>query len=155
MDDRKNPQKFVPKSYNRSDDWAISKVKEHLINNGYTVIPKETEDYSLDIKAVKNGLVEYYECETKTGYTFTGKQDFKFSTVSFLARKRKWAETGFWYIIVCRETLAYVKCHSSVIFKEEYLEVLDINSQERRGKDTFYRVPKNLCEWGKLEIQAK
>jgi hypothetical protein len=153
-DDRKAPQKFVKKSYDRSDDWAVSKVKEHLSNNGYTVIPKESEDYELDIKAVKNAVTEYYECETKTGYTFTSERDFRFSTLSFLARKKKWADIGFWYIIVCRETLAYAKCHSNVIFQDKYMEVLDINSQERKGKDTFYRVPKNLCEWGKLQIAS-
>ncbi len=150
MDGRKTPHKFVQKSYDRSDQWALTKVKEHLIKNGFTIIEKETEDYELDLKVMKNNLVEYYECETKTGYRFTGQENFRFATVSFLARKKKWEKIGFWYIIVCRETLAYVKCHSSIIFQEKYLEQLNIDSQERRGKDTFYRVPKDLCEWSNL-----
>jgi hypothetical protein len=151
MDNRKIPYKFVKQSYDRSDQWAIAKVKEHLVKNGYEIVEKGAEDYDLDIKAVKDGLVEYYECETKTGYSFTGRDDFSFATVSFLARKKKWAEVGFWYLIVCRETLAYIKCHSAVIFQDKFIEQLDINSQERRGVDTFYRVPKNLCEWSNLK----
>jgi hypothetical protein len=150
MDNRKIPYKFVKNSYDRSDQWAITKVKEHLIQNGYEIINKITEDYDLDIKAVKDEVVDYFECETKTGYSFTGRDDFRFQTVSFLARKRKWADVGFWYLIVCRETLAYVKCHSTVIFQDKFLEKLDIDSQERRGIDTFYRVPKDLCEWSNL-----
>ena len=118
--------------------------------NGFTIIEKATEDYELDLKVIKNDLTEYYECETKTGYKFTSQSDFRFSTVSFLARKKKWAKIGFWYIIVCRETLAYVKCHSDTIFQEKYLEQLNIDSQERRGADTFYRVPKDLCVWSNI-----
>jgi hypothetical protein len=70
--------------------------------------------------------------------------------VSFLARKKKWAEIGFWYIIVCRETLAYVKCHSQTIYQDKFQEKLKIDSKERQGMDTFYRVPKDLCEWSKI-----
>jgi len=150
MDERKEPSKFVKKSYDRSDHWAISKVKEHLVNSGYTVIEKDAEDYELDIKATKDDIVHYFECETKTGYSFTGAKDFRFPTVSFLARKKKWAEIGFWYVIVCRETLAYVKCHSQTIYQDKFQEKLKIDSKERQGMDTFYRVPKDLCEWSKI-----
>lgn len=148
--EKKEPYRFVKKSYDRSDQWAISKVKEHLINNGYSIPEKGMEDYGLDIKAIKEGVVHYFECETKTGYPFTGADDFKFSTVSFLARKKKWAPVGFWYVIVCRETLAYVKCHSEIIYRDEFLEELEIDSKERQGTDAFYRVPKELCEWSNL-----
>jgi hypothetical protein len=150
MDERKEPSKFVKKSYDRSDHWAISKVKEHLVSSGYTIIEKNAEDYELDIKATKSDIAHYFECETKTGYSFTGKNDFSFPTVSFLARKKKWAEIGFWYIIVCRETLAYVKCHSQTIYQGKFQEKLKIDSRERQGSDTFYRVPKDLCEWSKI-----
>ena len=89
MDNRKTPAVFVKKSYDRSDQWAISKVKDHLIKNGYRVIEKEAEDYEVDIKAIKDNVVIHCECETKTGYQFTDRANFKFPTVSFLARKKK------------------------------------------------------------------
>src|SRR6478736_7839286 len=140
MDKRREPYKFVKKSYDRSDQWAITKVKEHLAGSGFTVIEKDREDYELDIKAIKHDVVYYFECETKTEYSFTGAKDFRFPTVSFLARKKKWAEIGFWYVIVCRETLAFVKCHSQIIYQDEFQEKLKIDSKERQGMDTFYRV---------------
>lgn len=147
MKDRREPKRFVKSSYNRSNEWALSRFKKHLIKNGYSIIEKEQEDYELDIKAVKGNLIEFYECETKTGYPFHNQDDFKFSTVSFLARKKKWVDVGFWYVIICRETSAYLKCHSNVIFKDDYFELLNITSQKRMGPDEFYRVPKHLCEW--------
>lgn len=141
---------FLQESYDKNNDWAISKVIYYLEKNGYHVIPK-VEDYSIDIEAVKNGKKEYFECEVKTGYQFTSKEDFRFSTVSFLGRKRKWADIGFWYIIICRETQAFVKCHSDVIFQDKYRQTIELkNSWSRGGHDTFYRVPKDLCEWGRI-----
>jgi hypothetical protein len=67
MDERKEPYKFVKKSYDRSDHWAVSTVKEHLVNSGYTVIEKDSEDYELDIKATKDDIVHYFECERRQG----------------------------------------------------------------------------------------
>lgn len=144
--DRKAPQKFVRASYSRSNAWAIEVVKEFLLSQSYNIHSKQ-EDYGPDIKAEKNSVIEYFEVETKTNYTFTNQENFKFPTVSFLARKEKWKDIGFWYVIVCRETRACIKCHSSVIYQEQFKEKLKINSKERLGTDTFYRVPKELCEW--------
>ena len=150
-DKRRKPQKFVPKSYARSDDWAISKIKDFLIKKGYELKDKETEDFEIDITAEKDGRIEYFEVETKTGYSFKDENTFRFETVSFLARKKKWAPLDFWYVIVCRETLAFLMCNSNEIFQDQYLEVLNIDSAERKGKDYFYRVPKNKCHWYKLD----
>lgn len=144
--ERKLPQKFVPASYERSNAWAIERVQKYLIQQGHTILPKE-EDYGLDIKAIKDSTTEFYEVETKTDYTFTHEGDFKFDTVSFLARKQKWKDIGFWYMIVCRETCACIKCNSSIIFQEKFKQQIKINSKERFGQDEFYRVPKHLCEW--------
>ncbi len=150
MDRRKSPEKFVPSSYHRSDSWAIEAVKTHLMAQGYSIYEKHKEDFGPDILASLDGTIELFECETKTGYSFTGMEDFRFDTVSFLGRKKKWADLGFWYLIVCRETGAYVQCHSSEIFQPQYLSTLQLDSQERKGDDSFYRVPKTKCTWGKL-----
>jgi hypothetical protein len=75
---------------------------------------------------------------------------FPFPTVSFLARKKKWKDIGFWYIIVCKETNYALVANSNDIFKDEYLETLNINTEERQGKDYFYRVPKNKCKFFKI-----
>jgi len=147
---KKQPKAFVKESYNRSNDWGINKIKEYLISAGYKIQEKEKEDYKVDITAEKNGKDHYFEVETKTGYPFTGKSDFKFETVSFLARKKKWADIGFWYIIVCKETNAFVMCNSQVIYQEKHLTQLEIDSAERKGTDYFYRVPKKDCHWYKI-----
>lgn len=88
MDNRKQPSKFVPKSYKRSDKWGITKIKEFLIEEGYTIKDKKIEDYGIDIEAEKDGKIFYFEIETKTGYPFNDVNDFKFNTVSFLGRKK-------------------------------------------------------------------
>lgn len=149
-DKRRKPQKFVPNSYARSDDWAISRVKAFLTAKGYVINEKKFEDFDIDITAVKDGKVESFEVETKTGYSFSDEATFPFETVSFLARKKKWASYGFWYVIVCRETLAFLMCNSKDIYQKKYLEILNIDSAERKGRDYFYRVPKNKCHWYKL-----
>lgn len=143
-----DPSKFNKTSYDLSDQWAISRVTKWLIQNEYTIIPKEKEDYWIDITAEKNGIREFYECETKAGYPFTCMEDFKFDTVSFLARKEKWKDVGFYYFIICRETEAYVYCHSSIIFRDQYREKINVHGTYRKGIDHFYRVPKDLCVWG-------
>jgi hypothetical protein len=91
-----------------------------------------------------------FEAEVKTGRSFTTMDTFPFPTVSFLARKKKWKDIGFWYIIVCKETNYALVANSNDIFKDEYLETLNINTEERQGKDYFYRVPKNKCKFFKI-----
>lgn len=61
MDNREQPSKFVPKSYKRSNNWGITKIKEFLIEKGYTIKDKKIEDYDLDIEAEKDGKVFYFE----------------------------------------------------------------------------------------------
>ena len=142
---------FLQGSYDKNDEWGKSKVKQYLLDNGYFIESKISEDYGLDIKAEKNGKIEYFEAEVKTGYPFTCQEDFRYDTVSFLARKSKWSNLGFWYFIVCRETSAFVKCHSSVIFQDKFYKTIPLkNKWSRGGSDNFYHVPKDLCEWGTI-----
>ena len=147
---KKSPHIFVSESYNRSDDWAISKIKEYIISKGYEVKKKDSEDFSVDIIAKKNNKIQFFEVETKTGYTFSDEDSFSFDTVSFLGRKKKWAHRGFLYVIICRETGAFLICNSKVIYQEKYAESIHINSSERKGIDNFYRVPKSECRWYNL-----
>lgn len=136
--------RFVKESYDLNNDWAIEKVSQYLIKRGYTIHEKQEEDYSIDIKAEKDGNIIYVEAEVKIQYPWTNIDSFQFPTVSFLARKRKWKDVGFWYVIVCRETEAMLIAHSELIFKDDYLEMIHINKAQRRGGDSFYRVPKEL-----------
>ena len=146
---RTKAPKFRQDSYDANNEWGISRVKKLLKKRGYTIIEKE-EDYNIDIEAKKDGKIFLFEVETKAGYPFRNKKTFKFDTVSFLARKSKWASTPFWYIIICRETESFVCCHSNTIFKEEYKKTIEVNSKYREGTDSFYRVPKDLCYWNKF-----
>lgn len=100
MEKRCEPNKMVYQSYWRSLSW-VKLMEEYLMKNGYTIIRKKSEDYGPDIKAEKNGITEYYEVETKSDYPFTCALDFPFETVHFLDRKKKWADSGFWYVLIC------------------------------------------------------
>ena len=88
----------------------------------------------------------FFELETKSKYPFTTMDTFPFDSVSFLGRKKRLhLKNKFHYIIICRETEWAVTCESQDIFKEEYLESLNINTPNRKGKDQMYRVPKAKC----------
>ena len=136
--------KFVKESYDEHNEWAIQKVSDYLVYRGYEILPKQEEDYSLDILATKDNEFIYVEAEVKEDYPWTDLDSFKFPTVSFLARKKKWKNVGFWYVIVCKETEAMLVGHSDVIFNDQYLEILNIRKGQRHGGDAFYRVPKEL-----------
>lgn len=141
---------FSEKEYNRSNQWGIDKVAEYLKGKGYKIIEKDTEDYDVDITATKDGKTFLFEAEVKRGYPFSCEKDFKFDTVSFLGRKKKYHkrhEEGFFYCIVCYETSCVLTCHSSDIYKEEQRQLKTLSRKARKGLDEFYLVPKEKCKF--------
>lgn len=140
-------RKFVQASYDRNDDWGKEVLVRWLKMHGgrFTIIEKEKEDYKVDVMALDNKADKLmgFEVEVKHGYPFTDSDSFKFDTVSFLGRKKKYGD--FWYVIVCGETEALLLAHSFEIYKEEYREIKTIATNERNGLDEFYRVPKSKC----------
>lgn len=146
-------RKFSKEQYKRNDKWGIDRIIDFLKSRGFTIEPKDKEDFQVDIIARKNKKTFFYEAEVKSGYPFTGSSDFKFPTVSFLGRKKKFhdkCEGGFYYCIVCKETETILYCHSSKIYKEEYRQLKTINTSYRQGLDEFYLVPKELCKFVKM-----
>lgn len=142
-----NARKFVQASYDRNDDWGKEVLVRWLKSHGsrFTILDKEKEDYKVDIVVLdnKSDKLMSFEVEVKHGYPFTDEASFKFDSVSFLGRKRKYGD--FWYAIVCGETEAILIAHSYEIYKEEYREIKTIATTERNGLDEFYRVPKSKC----------
>ena len=148
-------RKFSQRSYNENDEFAKNIVKKLLRTMDWVNEIDDKEDYGVDLTVIdNNGYHFFFEAEVKTGYAFTGVQDFPFDTVSFLGRKKKWEDIGFYYCIVCKETEAVCIAHSKDIYKEEYRELRNINKRDRQGLDAFYRVPKENCKWYKKEDYA-
>jgi len=143
------PSDFVKSSYEKNNDLAVKAVSIWLEKKGYSIVDKD-EDYWIDIEAKKEGTTLLFEAEVKSNVVFTHRESFPFSTVSFLARKAKWKDTPFWYVILCPSTGYAVIAHSSWIFKNEYLMSIDVNTSDRKGTDTFYRVPKSECLFKKI-----
>ncbi len=143
--------KFVMESYIENNDYAINIMKMFLLKHGYKIKEKLYEDYDIDILAEKNNKEFLFEVEIKTGYSFTTRESFRFNTVSFLARKEKWKNTQFYYVIICKETDYALVANSDKIFKNEYKENININTYYRNGKDSFYRVPKEMCKFFKIK----
>lgn len=138
-------KKFNRHTYDNYDNYAKVMVKELLEDRGHTILT-DTEDYGHDLVTLRGDKVYYFEVEVKVGYSFYGKGDYPFASVSFLARKlRLHKKQPFYYIIICKETGAIVYCHSSKIFKNDYKQTLTVNSSERQGLDTMYRVPVEEC----------
>jgi len=142
-----NARKFVQASYDRNDDWGKEVLLRWLKSYGsrFTILDKEKEDYKVDIVVLdtKADKLMSFEVEVKHGYPFTDEESFKFDSVSFLGRKKKYGD--FWYAIVCAETESILIAHSYEIYKEEYREIKTIATTERNGLDEFYRVPKDKC----------
>lgn len=145
------PMKFVPECYESSDKLGKDILRNFLLKRGWTIL-KDTEDGNHDIVAEKDGVTSYFEVELKNKYKFTDKESFKFTTVSFLGRKRRLhLKHPFNYVIICSETGYAITLHSNEIFCEEYVEKLKINTERRKGEDTFFRVPKDLCTFFKIK----
>ena len=145
-------RRFVQESYDSNDEWGKQIVIEFLASRGFEIIPKE-EDYGVDIEArhIARGHILKFEVEVKHRYPWTCIDDFKFDSVSFLGRKKKWAVgQGFCYFIVCAETKAIIACHSEEIYQDKHKEFAYINTAHRKGNDELYRVPKQECSWLKI-----
>lgn len=143
-------RKFVQSSYDENDAFGRRILIQWLEKQYWVTEVSSTEDYGVDINITDNNGYQWgFEAEVKTNYPWTNADNFKFDTVSFLGRKKKWKDQGFYYALICKETTAMCIAHSSVIYKEEYREELNINTTDRTGADAFYRVPKHECTWVK------
>jgi hypothetical protein len=143
----KGAGRFSAGSYKRNNSWGIERLKTYLRGQGFELQQAKEEDFGIDVTAFRSGKKWQFEVEVKTNYPFTCKEDFKFPTVSFLARKEKWKDRQFWYVIICKETEAALMASSDDIFQEEYKEELHIATHERQGGDLFYRMPKEKCKF--------
>lgn len=141
-------RKFVAESYEENDLIGKQLLVAYLISKGHK-IKKGTfeEDFGVDIVTDYNGKEFLFEVEMKDKYDFTDLDSFPFETVSFLGRKEKWKNRKYYYCIIGTKTNAAIFCHSDVIFNEEYQQVINIDTYNRKGLDLFYRVPKELCEF--------
>lgn len=145
-----NPSKFIQKSYDDNDELAKNLFSKFIQTKGHTIKSTE-EDYNHDIITNKEGKDYYFELEMKSNYPFYSKETYRFPTVSFLARKKRLHDIRpFYYVIICKETQVALMCHSSKIFKQTYQESIQLTHKERKGNDTFYRVPKELCRFFQL-----
>lgn len=134
---------FVKAEYDKNDFFGKVMLTAHLMRKGYkVVVPKE--NYGVDIIASKDNQTVRWEVEVRS-IKWTCQEDFPFDTVSFLGRKAKHGD--FYYCLISEETANMVACHSSNIYKDEYIKAKDINKGQRDGVDIVYHVPKNLCEW--------
>lgn len=134
--------KFVQESYDANDALAKELLMNFLMRRGHTIV-SHVEDYGVDISTEKDSELYWFEAEIKIKRPWTNKEDFPFDTVSFLGRKKKWGD--YYYFIICRETGAALFCHCTEIYKDEYKEIVHVNSPGRSGADVFFRVPKEKC----------
>lgn len=143
-------RKFNKETYDKYDSFIKEKMIKFLSKRNYEIL-KQHEDYNHDLVALKNNKKYYFELEVKIGYPFTSVEDYPFLTVSFLGRKKRLHNINpFYYLILCKNTGFIVGCHSTEIFKNEYLEGVSVNTRNRKGKDKMYRVPKEKCTFFKI-----
>lgn len=144
------PSKFRRDSYNDNNQLGVDLITKYLTRRGFSV-PARPEDYKVDIHAYKDGKTYFIEAEVRRGLNFTGPDTFPFSTVSFLARKKKYQlDQPFWYFLVCRETQYCLFANSEDIFQEQHKVVKRIDTEHRSGMDTMYHVPLDKCQFRNL-----
>ena len=147
-------RKFSKESYDQFDSMVKNIVIDFIEYNG-GLITKAEEDYSFDIEFSYNDMGYLAEVEAKSNYRFNDADSFPFETVSFTGRKLRLHNiTPFWYIVVNYIDMVAIVCHSSKIYRDEYLEQLNINTEHRKGRDEFYRVPKEECKFINLNNYA-
>jgi hypothetical protein len=138
-------RKFNQNSYDTNDDYAKQKFISFIRKRGHDVV-KDKENYDHDIITEKDGVRYYFELEVKRNYPFKTRDTYIFDTVSFLGRKKRLHDNHpFYYIIICIETEWAVCCDSNRIFKDNYIENIEINTQDRNGNDQMFRVPREEC----------
>ena len=86
---------FIQESYNTYNQKGIKLLSDFLSSKGYEIESKE-EDFNIDILAYKDGNRYMFEAEMKKDISITTPEAF-YKTVSFLSRKRKFAEKN-WFI---------------------------------------------------------
>lgn len=139
---------FNKDSYNENDLIGKQLLIAFLYKKGYEILPKTfDEDFGVDIHAKFEGKEYHFEVEMKDKYNFTDEDTFPFDTISFLGRKEKWKDKNFFYCIISKPTKAAIFSHSSLIYRKKYKVNLTINTDRRKGKDTFYRIPKKDCSF--------
>jgi hypothetical protein len=136
--------RFNQESFDDNDELGKNLLKHYLIKKCHN-ISENSDIYGIDFFSEKDGKEYFWEVEMKSKRPWTCKEDFPFDSVSFLSRKAKWKDKKFWYVIICKETKAAIFCQSNIIFDEKYKQKLYINTQQRKGSDNFFRVPKDLC----------
>jgi len=147
--------KFNKESYNKNNSYGIQLFVKHLESLGHTILKDDsTEDYGVDIKSIRDGKEFHFEIEMSNRQTFTSSADYPFGNVSFLARKKKMCESGthFEYVVICNNTNHFYSMNSSAIFQPQYFQSQTISTPDRQGYDEFYRVPKNLAYFNKLNL---
>jgi hypothetical protein len=138
---------FRKDSYDANNDIAISKVIKYLESKGMRCEYKDEEDFDIDLICYKGKKKYRVEVEVKNTY-FENEETYPFETVSFLKRKKKYANDGiFYYFLLSKQCESFLFCKSNIIYKDEYYEKCNVNTSQRYGNDEFYRVPKHLCEF--------
>jgi len=140
--------KFNKDSYNENDLIGKQLLVAFLHKKGHKILPETfDEDYGVDINTEFENQKYYFEVEMKDKYNFVDIDTFPFDTVSFLGRKKKWENQRFFYCIISTITKAAIFSHSSLIYRKKYKINLTINTERRKGNDTFYRIPKKNCSF--------
>lgn len=138
---------FIQESYNAYNQKGISLLSDFLSSKGYEIESKEEEDFNIDIVAYKEGNRYLFEAEMKKDITITTPEAF-YKTVSFLSRKRKFAEKNwFIYFIISNRNSGAIWAPSDVIFRYEHKVQKYITKDGRQGWEDFYEVPRELCRF--------
>lgn len=144
-------RKFDLKMYKNTDDLAKELFKSYLTNKGH-VITKEDEDYKHDLESENNGVKFLFELELSITNIFSSRKDYKYEKVSFLGRKERLHNIEpFYYVIICESTNTALVAHSSDIYKEEYKVENYVNTANRKGLDSFFRIPKDKVKFFKIK----
>jgi len=147
----KEARTFDQKMYDVTDERARLIFKAFLEGRGHKVI-HDTEDYKHDLITEKDGKIHYFELEFALTHLFSSEQDYKFKTVSFLGRKKRLHDIHeFNYVIICPTTMSALSANSNDIFQEKYLTEVTVNTPNRKGLDSFYRIPKDKVTFFKID----
>jgi Holliday junction resolvase len=138
---------FIQESYDTYNQKGIKLLSDYLVSRGFELVAKEKEDYNIDIIAYKNGKKYLFEAEMKKDRSITTPEDF-YNTVSFLSRKKKFAEKNeFIYFIISNKNSGAICASSGVIFEEKHRIQKYISKDGRKGLEDFYEVPRELCRF--------
>lgn len=131
---------FEQLEYNNCNDVAIKAVISKLIKNGWKII-KKSEDFNIDIIAIKNKKITYHEVEIKKLWNLNWPKNW--NTVHIPERKLRFAKPNYWFWILKSDLSEAWIIDGKLV--QQY-PIVEVSNYKILTGEMFINIPINACK---------